>query len=174
MHARADDIVALSRYLDGVRYGKQGRLLVFDADGRLDVDKSKLDCIGLPSVIAHALGLTEHDCLTYGSSPDHRHFVKELVTAGCKGLPVPKDLTQLELGCIMLMAEPNQPVHSAIYLGRNPKTGVPEMIHSWLPSQRERRLKKHRGLSTGRVCIVPFDRQQQGRFRQAFRFPEAA
>ena len=158
MHARAHDIATLARYLHGVRYRKQGRKLVFYPDGTINLMMSGLDCAGLIACVGHSLELGTHDCLNYGDRPDPRQFMRELLQAGCTGLPQPENLGDLELGCIMLMAEPGWPVHSALYVGPNPKTRIPEMVHSWLPAKK--------------VCCVPFSKTQRQKFRKALRFPE--
>lgn len=154
MHVRSDEIVAVARSLDGIRYGKQGRLVKRNIHGDIILQESRLDCAGVIWYCAYHLGLSTHNVSNYGERPDPVQFRKEIIQGGATAVRF-DDLCPAD---ILLLTAPRWPVHSAIYLGPNPETNQPEMVHAWLPAKK--------------VCVVPYGRVEKDKLSSIFRFPE--
>ncbi len=126
MHTRADEIVALARSLEHVRYRRRGR---DPATG--------IDCGGVLQYIWRTLGFSTHDNITYGDMPGHPIFFEYLHKAGC--IMIPK--RELASGDILVIALARRQSHFGIYLGLG-KDHVPELCHALIKDRR--------------VTVVPF------------------
>ncbi len=99
MHRDADEIVYVANTLVGVPFRHQGR------------SRAGLDCAGLIIVIAHLLGLTDKDTVSYSRRPNVEEFTKFMIEAGCTQLPYGTH----ERGDILRFNTLGWPVHLGVY-----------------------------------------------------------
>lgn len=103
----------MARSLVGIVYRHQGRSAV-----------SGVDCIGVPLVVATALGITKFDITNYGRRPDVIAFKRAMLDWGCRPVPYGERAS----GDVLQMSFPRWPVHCGVVdLGAD---GVEWLVHS--------------------------------------------
>lgn len=95
MMATRADVVRVARSYHGVRWRHQGRT------------RYGIDCIGLVILVAHELGLSDHDCTDYSRIPDGRQLRQALE---CHLQPT----TDQQPGDVVLMRFAREPQHVGI------------------------------------------------------------
>lgn len=136
-HPRADEILAEAKTWLGVPYKYLGR------------SRAGVDCVGLPLVVAKALGITNFDTRSYGMDPSPRALLNGLAAAGFTFV------REGETGDLPVLKVQGSPRHVAI-LERTP-AGVIYLLHAWHPAQK--------------VIREPYIPERYGRLSLAYRFP---
>ena len=107
------DIVESARVMTGIPFRHQGRTF------------SGVDCVGLIVLTLRSLGITSHDCTSYGRRPDGVAFMREFYAAGAKRVRVCDRMP----GHLIVVPETRRPCHIGVLTERG---GI---IHAHAPDR---------------------------------------